>query len=746
MAGIFDFGDEVSSTPQMQGAQQVPLASFGDVVKESYGDFMLSRRFNADRYYLEGGPFSQGQFDKRRDTFKELTGGGSLLGEALASEGKIDDKTRYSNVVYSRINQGWKDTVNNYITKLREQDPEKFKNILTDAELKDQYIQEAKAQREKFETTVQGATDTAQTLGPIVGGIGASFFDPINVATLPLGAASKAGILATMAAEAGINMAATAATIPEQMRLEDMLGREYTAQDAFLELSTAGAFGAVFGGVSKSLGKVIDKRIGVQQELIDNLLDGGDVDGATSLKAAQTEYLTNSYDLSPYFDSPLSRTLDKQVQSYLYGDAGFKPLKVTDDGQVIPRGDLQDSGLNAIDLAYRTERLTFQEAQIEAKKAQLKEAEDIYNFKLKSINEEQFQPDPDLTKALNNEARLKFEETKPQRINEAFKEKTARVESINAQYKDKLAAGVSANLKKQDDAVNAYLKSKKSNTDKLIAQGQRNLKEEINGINKARKDELLNVSKDLDQRLKQAEIDSTDQNLSRKAKKHAVKNLPKTQDKIRAEYDEISKNVNQIYDEQISIATARQKEIDAFNYQRSKAYQWDKDIAEVQSAIDEQRPINPANITLDENIIMGMNPKRVTNLVARRQLIEFQDLNTKASQNDDIPTRSQAEINQTKVLSELVFNTNTPRDANIKSVLEISRINDSQKMKLEELDRVNQIDPNETVFLDGEIDSKGQYRTETQETAGKIASDYDEALKLRGILESCGLGSSGGNE
>ena len=745
MAGIFDFGDEASSVPSMGGAQAVPLTTLGDVVSESYDDFMLSRRTNADKYYLEGGPFSEGEYDKRTDVFKELSGGGSLIGEALAAAGKVDDKTRFSKVPYRQLNDDWKKSVNDYITTLREQDPEKYKNIKTDDELLTQYTEAAKAQREKFEITVAGASPTVQTVGPIIGGIGASFFDPVNIATLPLGAASRSGMLLTMAAEAGINVAATAATIPEQIRLEKMIGREYTAKDALLELTTAGAFGAVFGGGSKFLSDVVDKRVNIQQKVIDDLLNGGDVEGGTALKSAQRDYLTNSYDLSGYFDSPLSRTLDTQVQSFLYGDAGFRPLKMSEDGTIVPRPDLADGGLQAIETAYRSERLSFQEAQIRSKQKDIAEAQAIYEFKRKSIESETYEPNPDLTVKQNAEAKAAFNESKPQRVNEAFKERDARVKYLEDQYNNKLESGVSKNLRKQDDEVNRYLKSKKSTTDNLIAQGQRNLKQEIDGINKARKVELQNVTDDLNKRLIQAEADSRSQDLSRKAKKQAQKNLPKVQAALEAEYAQIRNNVNEIYDEQIGTAKGRQAEIDAFNYQRSKAYQWDKDIKEVQAAIDDRRPINPANVTLDDKIIMGMNPDRVTNLVARRQLVEVQTLE-KMPISERVAQLEQPMSRQDQVLSELVFNTGAPRDANIKVQADIARINESQKMKLEELDRAKAIDPNEKVFTDGEADAKGNYRAESQESVGKITQDYEDALALQGIIDSCGLNKSGGNE
>lgn len=108
-----------------------------------------------------------------------------------------------------------------------------------------------------------------RAVGGMLGGIGAEFLDPINIATLPLGAPARAGFLATMLGEAAINAAIEAADTPNRNAIARSLGQEETSA-----LENA-ALGAVFGGgfVAAAKGASVGGRLAYQHAA--PLLSGG---------------------------------------------------------------------------------------------------------------------------------------------------------------------------------------------------------------------------------------------------------------------------------------------------------------------------------------------------------------------------------------------------------------------------------------------------------------------------------------
>lgn len=81
------------------------------------------------------------------------------------------------------------------------------------------------------------------TFGALVGGVGASFTDPVNLATIPFAAPARAGLLTTMAVEAGINAAIEAGQTPGRNTIRREVGLE---EESLLMNVTVGA---LFGGL-----------------------------------------------------------------------------------------------------------------------------------------------------------------------------------------------------------------------------------------------------------------------------------------------------------------------------------------------------------------------------------------------------------------------------------------------------------------------------------------------------------------
>jgi predicted ABC-type ATPase len=92
------------------------------------------------------------------------------------------------------------------------------------------------------EEILSRASTSARIFGGFIGSFGAQLTDAGNLATLPIGAQARVGLLATIGIEAGVNAAIEAAQTPGRNAYREMIGLEETSM-----LENA-AFGAAFGG------------------------------------------------------------------------------------------------------------------------------------------------------------------------------------------------------------------------------------------------------------------------------------------------------------------------------------------------------------------------------------------------------------------------------------------------------------------------------------------------------------------
>lgn len=106
----------------------------------------------------------------------------------------------------------------------------------------------AQSARERFEGPVN------PLVAELLGGLGGSFGDPLQVATLPVGLGARTIVGAAMK-EAAVNMGITGGleVIRDKAAWGDVTGREYTAEDMFSRVATAGAFGGLLGAGGKTL-------------------------------------------------------------------------------------------------------------------------------------------------------------------------------------------------------------------------------------------------------------------------------------------------------------------------------------------------------------------------------------------------------------------------------------------------------------------------------------------------------------
>ena len=102
---------------------------------------------------------------------------------------------------------------------------------------------------EREQEVLSRASPFSRNVGGLIGGVGAELLDPLNLATLPVGAPARVGLLATAVIEAGINAAIEAVETPNRNAIAERLGQE---SNSVLENAVRGAlFGGAFGGAIK---------------------------------------------------------------------------------------------------------------------------------------------------------------------------------------------------------------------------------------------------------------------------------------------------------------------------------------------------------------------------------------------------------------------------------------------------------------------------------------------------------------
>lgn len=236
-------------------------ASFGEVVQSAMYAFGQRTGFEAAPIIETAQDYSQREklLSERfaPDELTKLIGTDQELRDEALRQDYAEGKTSYQGYMPD-INAVKNKRLDSAISQGREQDPAKWQGIKTSEELQEEKRNRARAATESYQDIASRASPTSALAGSLVGGIGAAFTDPINIATLPLGATSGMGILKAMKTEALLNAAVEAAEIPLVSAWQKELGYKYGVGDAALDVATAGAGGAVLTGIIKGVGPAFD--------------------------------------------------------------------------------------------------------------------------------------------------------------------------------------------------------------------------------------------------------------------------------------------------------------------------------------------------------------------------------------------------------------------------------------------------------------------------------------------------------
>lgn len=216
------------------------------VTKAQFRSFIDNDRSNSVR------SLQYEQIDKSYNRIKELTGQSE---EELIGENVYNSDQRWAK--------------RDELILAKRQEDEAWNTVLTTEEMRNAAKAEANKNLEEYERISKGADDVDVFIGSILGGIGGSIFDPINVAvtvgSLGAGAlvnSSRVGLQSigrTIATEAAIGAVTEVAMQPFVAGWYNERGKEYGLGDAMANVAFAGLVsGGIAGIASMPLRKSIE--------------------------------------------------------------------------------------------------------------------------------------------------------------------------------------------------------------------------------------------------------------------------------------------------------------------------------------------------------------------------------------------------------------------------------------------------------------------------------------------------------
>ena len=135
------------------------------------------------------------------------------------------------------------------VRKLKASDSEKYAQLKTYDEIKEEARKRANMSRAEFENVASRADEDTAFYGSVVGSLGGALTDPINVLTMPLGAGAAGGVLRAIGTEAAIQAGVETVTQPTVYAWQKELGQEYDLGDAATNIFGAAVLGGGFAGV-----------------------------------------------------------------------------------------------------------------------------------------------------------------------------------------------------------------------------------------------------------------------------------------------------------------------------------------------------------------------------------------------------------------------------------------------------------------------------------------------------------------
>ena len=243
--GVYDLIDKEKVSPGLMPAQ-AQTKDFFDVVDASFQSTMDNFRVNSKTSLIEEETSSR---DKK---YKEFTGR-NIYDDALPF---LSGDTRLESEKTGIPLRPGDKNVSVAVDKLLDQATKDGRfdgqeSLLNSEGLIQRAEQRARDSLAKQQMVASGATRTQGIAGGLAGGLGAMFFDPLNVATLPFGAGASRSFLKTIFIEAGINAGAEVASQPFVADWQNQIGEKY----GFTEMAENVGMAALFGAAVPTIGR-----------------------------------------------------------------------------------------------------------------------------------------------------------------------------------------------------------------------------------------------------------------------------------------------------------------------------------------------------------------------------------------------------------------------------------------------------------------------------------------------------------
>ena len=232
-----------------QPIQQEP-SGFSDVLSKSFTSTLNNFNSNARARLIDN------EESERAKAFQSIVG--EKLDPTKASTFKPFEEPSAQEVlelgpyhIENMREEHRKQYIDQYVEELKQQEPEKYKDVHSREELEEAARGKANLSRREFEEAAKRSSGFTRFTASLLGGLGATALDPLNIATLPFGAARGASILRTVAIEAAVNAGSELAVQPFVAKWQKELGQEYGFKEVAENVGFAALFGGSFAGVMK---------------------------------------------------------------------------------------------------------------------------------------------------------------------------------------------------------------------------------------------------------------------------------------------------------------------------------------------------------------------------------------------------------------------------------------------------------------------------------------------------------------
>lgn len=248
-----------------------PTTGLGETISSSF-DFTWKAHTTAAAIQYQGMPLNE-----RNDQIKQRFG--QDIYDITGLRKKYTNPSAEGRVAMAKEAN---DLIDDWITKGRIQEPERYAGIKTSAEIREEARKTVNiSEAHMKEVMARNPSSVSRMTGGFIGGAGATLLDPPNLLTLPLGAgpvqgglkgfAAARAILKAAVIDGTINAGVEAISQPAIMSWQKELGRRYGFGDAVENVALAFAGGSGLSAALRGLSRGINYAGSVSADVLDKI-------------------------------------------------------------------------------------------------------------------------------------------------------------------------------------------------------------------------------------------------------------------------------------------------------------------------------------------------------------------------------------------------------------------------------------------------------------------------------------------